>query len=251
MSPDWASNPVTIPFANIYDPQSLNLYSYTGNNPLSRFDPNGHLDCSGGATQDVACAVTTAAKAVWNWLSGSGDSSSSSNGNSQTASSSPDSGFHVTSIIRYAGISAGVTGEVGGGPQHFGLGYQGSIAGYHDFADKRNYTTATSGYMDSANLVSDRSPDPKDWILGAYAGFSGGFTFGNGSVQNQDHTTSRTASVNGRLGWPWGINYNYSYSGTLWKPGVYQMTISPPFAGAGFIGSVSNYSTTTDLNSGR
>lgn len=49
LSPDWASNPVTIPFGNIADPQSLNLYSYVENNPLVRFDPYGHSkDCDGG-----------------------------------------------------------------------------------------------------------------------------------------------------------------------------------------------------------
>jgi RHS repeat-associated protein len=42
MSPDWSSGPAPIPYANIFDPQTLNLYTYAGNNPLSRFDPNGH-----------------------------------------------------------------------------------------------------------------------------------------------------------------------------------------------------------------
>jgi RHS repeat-associated protein len=77
MSPDWSSNPSPIPFGNIYHPQSLNLYSYVGNNPLTGIDPDGQLDCSGGAGQDVACAVTAAAKSVWHFLT-SGDTSSSS-----------------------------------------------------------------------------------------------------------------------------------------------------------------------------
>ena len=77
MSPDWSSNPISIPFARLDNPQTLNLYGYVGNNPLSRFDSNGHLDCSGGALQDVACAVTAAAKKVWNWLSSGGDGGSS------------------------------------------------------------------------------------------------------------------------------------------------------------------------------
>jgi RHS repeat-associated protein len=44
MSPDWSSNPVAIPFAKIENPQSLNLYSYVQNNPLSRVDKDGHDD---------------------------------------------------------------------------------------------------------------------------------------------------------------------------------------------------------------
>jgi RHS repeat-associated protein len=85
MSPDWSSNPISIPFARIDNPQTLNLYSYVANDPLRRFDSNGHLDCSGGAVQDVACAVTAAAKSVWGWLT-SGRSSSSSQQTSVTTS---------------------------------------------------------------------------------------------------------------------------------------------------------------------
>jgi RHS repeat-associated protein len=42
MSPDWAPKATPIPFATLDNPQSLNLYSYVGNNPLSRLDADGH-----------------------------------------------------------------------------------------------------------------------------------------------------------------------------------------------------------------
>jgi RHS repeat-associated protein len=42
MSPDWAENPAAIPYAELSNPQSLNLYSYAGNNPLRDVDPDGH-----------------------------------------------------------------------------------------------------------------------------------------------------------------------------------------------------------------
>ena len=42
MTPDWASTPQTVPYANFSNPQSLNLYAYVWNNPLSNWDPNGH-----------------------------------------------------------------------------------------------------------------------------------------------------------------------------------------------------------------
>jgi len=49
LSPDWNDAPDEIPYANLDDPQTLNLYSYVGNNPLGRFDPTGHdgdgVDC--------------------------------------------------------------------------------------------------------------------------------------------------------------------------------------------------------------
>ncbi len=45
MSPDWAAKAEPVPYAKLDDPQSLNLYSYVRNNPLSRVDADGHVDC--------------------------------------------------------------------------------------------------------------------------------------------------------------------------------------------------------------
>lgn len=42
MSPDWAAKVEPVPYAKLDDPQSLNLYAYVGNNPLSRTDADGH-----------------------------------------------------------------------------------------------------------------------------------------------------------------------------------------------------------------
>lgn len=45
MSPDYdntGDDPEPIPYADLEGPQSLNLYSYVGNNPLYRKDPDGH-----------------------------------------------------------------------------------------------------------------------------------------------------------------------------------------------------------------
>jgi RHS repeat-associated protein len=43
MTPDWAAKPVSVPYANFGNPQSLNLYAYTENNPTTLGDPDGHL----------------------------------------------------------------------------------------------------------------------------------------------------------------------------------------------------------------
>jgi RHS repeat-associated protein len=42
MTPDWAAKPTDVPYANFGNPQSLNLYSYTQNNPATFGDPDGH-----------------------------------------------------------------------------------------------------------------------------------------------------------------------------------------------------------------
>ena len=46
MSPDWSVKEEPVPYAKLDNPQSLNLYSYSLNNPLSNVDTDGHA-CSG------------------------------------------------------------------------------------------------------------------------------------------------------------------------------------------------------------
>jgi RHS repeat-associated protein len=36
MKPDWATKLISIPYADFGDPQTLNLYGYVRNNPLSK-----------------------------------------------------------------------------------------------------------------------------------------------------------------------------------------------------------------------
>jgi len=48
MSPDYSESgdePDPVPYADFKNPQSLNLYSYGGNNPLSQVDSTGHYHC--------------------------------------------------------------------------------------------------------------------------------------------------------------------------------------------------------------
>jgi RHS repeat-associated protein len=42
ISPDWSSRPEPVSYADLTDPQSLNLYGYVRNNPLRLTDPDGH-----------------------------------------------------------------------------------------------------------------------------------------------------------------------------------------------------------------
>jgi len=43
MTPDWAAGPATVPYAELSNPQSMNLYAYVGNNPMSYTDAGGHV----------------------------------------------------------------------------------------------------------------------------------------------------------------------------------------------------------------
>jgi len=42
MSPDWSAKEEPVPYAKLDDPQTLNLYAYVGNNPMTRLDADGH-----------------------------------------------------------------------------------------------------------------------------------------------------------------------------------------------------------------
>jgi RHS repeat-associated protein len=42
VSADWSPIPIPVPYADFYDPQSLNLYQFVGGNPASKADPDGH-----------------------------------------------------------------------------------------------------------------------------------------------------------------------------------------------------------------
>ena len=41
-TPDWSEKPQPVPYADLSNPQSLNLYAYVRNNPLTNRDPDGH-----------------------------------------------------------------------------------------------------------------------------------------------------------------------------------------------------------------
>ena len=60
MSPDWAGYPEAVPYAELTDPRSLNLYSYTQNNPLNMVDYDGHDDIPNPAAKcGLLCRIAT------------------------------------------------------------------------------------------------------------------------------------------------------------------------------------------------
>jgi len=49
-SADWSAIPVPVPYADLGNPQTLNLYAYVKNNPLNLTDPTGHAASNAGGT---------------------------------------------------------------------------------------------------------------------------------------------------------------------------------------------------------
>jgi len=58
MSPDWSAKEEPVPYAKLDNPQTLNLYAYVGNNPLSGFDPDGHTVDICINTSETFCSIT-------------------------------------------------------------------------------------------------------------------------------------------------------------------------------------------------
>jgi RHS repeat-associated protein len=46
ISADWATKPEAVPYADLSDPQTLNLYGYVRNNPMVKEDADGHCNLS-------------------------------------------------------------------------------------------------------------------------------------------------------------------------------------------------------------
>jgi RHS repeat-associated protein len=72
MTPDWADTPTTVPYADFGNPQSLNLYTYVGNNPITRFDVDGHCWPANECAAAFQNAVDSASKKIINAVSNSG-----------------------------------------------------------------------------------------------------------------------------------------------------------------------------------
>ena len=57
LSPDWSSTPAPVPYANLANPQTLNLYAMVEDDPESFADLDGHVNTPGTASQTGTCNV--------------------------------------------------------------------------------------------------------------------------------------------------------------------------------------------------
>jgi RHS repeat-associated protein len=55
VSADWSAKPEPVPYANLEDPQTLNLFGYVRNNPMAREDADGHC------AEAISCAAEAGA----------------------------------------------------------------------------------------------------------------------------------------------------------------------------------------------
>ena len=63
LSPDWAAKATPVPYAKLSNPQkgTTTWYAYVGNNPLTRFDADGHtITCTGDQCKQYIAALQKA-----------------------------------------------------------------------------------------------------------------------------------------------------------------------------------------------
>jgi RHS repeat-associated protein len=213
MSPDWAAQEEPVPYAVLGDPQSLNLYSYVRNNPLSHADPDGH-DCP-------TC------QKIMNWLSSShsssasasgaaGQSTASSGGLTVTAGAATGSAKASASYGTNNSLSAKVTGSVA------------SVTA----KEGGNSTTQVDALTANAGAHAGVGTDPKTGI-GASAGAGAGAYVLSGS--QTESVTIGSVTITGSATGNVGVGANASAS--IGTGGVSASAgVTPGFGGAVSLG---------------
>jgi RHS repeat-associated protein len=136
MSPDYSDTPEAVPFGDLENPQSLNLYSYVGNNPLSNIDEDGHCD----ELYTEVSSFNGVVQSVSQWFTGpcqqnlNGILEGLSNAGSRLAQGLSQAAQQVSSIVHTpggAGCLAGATatGSMAGSAAAAGPGLVGLAAG--------------------------------------------------------------------------------------------------------------------------
>jgi RHS repeat-associated protein len=163
MSPDWSAKVEPVPYAKLDNPQSLNLYSYVWNNPLSRIDLDGHYLCKGDECDQVKAALSELNKL---------ESSKNLTAAQQAALK------QVVAFYGEAGVNNGVTVNTGTA----GVGANGGT-----FTDKKGHTTISlklSNWDSTKGLTKESIRIEKVGTV-AHEGEHG--------VQQKDHGMPRSA----------------------------------------------------------
>ena len=158
MSPDWAAKPEAVPYSDLMNPQSLNLYSYVNNNPLSRADADGH--CYPLCTVAAGIVIGAGAEFISEFAAGQGYSA----GRITAAAAGG-------AVIGFLG-PAGAAAELGAvGTTAFAVG--GAVAGG---ATQNIVNSALSGKQDTPNPLplAGAAKDAAEAVVGLGVGKAAG-----------------------------------------------------------------------------
>ena len=131
-TPDWSETPEPVPYADFGNPQTLNLYTYARNNPLTDTDPDGH--CATLCTGAIGFVVGGLAGGAWEAGKQLIQSGKITNGKAILASAAGGAvsgGLAGLTLGTSLGMEAGfvATGVVSGGANVVGGGVTRAING--------------------------------------------------------------------------------------------------------------------------
>lgn len=151
---------------HLEDPQTLNLYSYVGNNPLSRTDPSGHDFYQSCQTQSATCGSQVIGKDVngkdvSQLVSGTTDSNGKFSGTVITSASLGQAGSGNTAAVNGSGVQ--ITTGTGTANQQTGQGIfiantpaadiQGQGAGWNQFSFHIDSNDIAHGVLSSGEAT--------------------------------------------------------------------------------------------------
>ncbi|MGH9475360.1 MAG: RHS repeat-associated core domain-containing protein, partial [Terriglobales bacterium] len=99
LAPDWSATPEATPYADLSNPQSLNLYGYVLNNPATAADPDGHC-WFGFISIGASCGKTKSAPVL-------------EGGTAATGEATLDGSFDVSGILDSLKAGADAVTELG------------------------------------------------------------------------------------------------------------------------------------------
>lgn len=177
LSPDWAEKPTAVPYADFTNPQSLNLYQYMRNNPLSKADPDGHCDLCWDLVTAVSTYVAThpdVANAIDKVGSSLGIKVSLGVGGGGSVGAAKVEGS-ATGHVSLSGEGVGAGGQLSGGVRVGPVGAEGSV----------NVPVVKDGQ--AVNPLTNTS-------------VSGSATLTNGKASGSGSVTGQETSVGGTYG---------------------------------------------------
>jgi len=215
LTPDWSATPEAIPYAVMGNPQTLNLYSYVENNPITGIDPDGHDDrCRPGTCKDPVAlredAKKTALKAQ----------QPQQNKPAQQTQQQTQSTQQKAEPQKGGGVLLTVTGAADAGVGKAGATVQAS-AGAGGFINSNGHPSlgaeASGAAMANAGEKSVGVPkqDNDSGVIGLFAGVGVGATFTNAGNATAMKSMSNTASMD--FGWGPAASISVSSGHGLWS----------------------------------
>jgi RHS repeat-associated protein len=243
LTPDWAARPTAVPYAVFGDPQSLNLYTYVRNDPVTHADADGHAPSQGVATECTNDSPSGNG-CIANHNAQQGQRASAQKQNTEVAQNKPSQLPH--------GGGVGVGGSADLGVVATGASATGSLAGGVFYQPGKGVSaggTATGGavlYAGKHTLGAPKQDQGRTANLGAYAG-AGPFAFvTNATTVNQLSGHFATTTLNVGVG-PVKFSLQLSTGNGIWE-----FSVGPPIPvvspGIGF--SVSHITTETCTTGG-